>query len=151
MIIVYNSEILCSESNSDIAEMIKRKGFAKERIRADAAEPKSNDDLRRLGISHLLPSVKGKDSIMNGIQKINEYHIYVHPKCVNTVKELSSYRYEVDKSDNGLNKPIDFDNHLMDAMRYAMQDLRGFGDVKISQRKSRTGLVSADDFKGGWK
>ena len=58
---------------------------------------------------------------MNGIQKISEYHIYVHPKCANTVKELSSYRYEVDGSDNGLNKPIDFDNHLMDAMRYALE------------------------------
>ena len=74
--------------NSDIAEMIRAKGFAKERIRADAAEPKSNDDLRRLGICHLQPSVKGKDSIMNGIQKISEYKIFVHPKCVNTVKEL---------------------------------------------------------------
>lgn len=144
--------------NSDIAEMIKRKGFAKERIRADAAEPKSNDDLRRLGISHILPSVKGKDSIMNGIQKISEYHIYVHPKCANTVKELSSYRYEVDKSDNGLNKPIDFDNHLMDAMRYAFYDVTFFSpkDPKNKQRPTmdqyynkKHGLF-ADDLSGGW-
>ena len=144
--------------NSDIAEMIKRKGFAKERIRADAAEPKSNDDLRRLGISHLLPSVKGKDSIMNGIQKISEYHIYVHPKCANTVKELSSYRYEVDKSDNGLNKPIDFDNHLMDAMRYAFYDVMFFSP-KDPKRKARPTAeeyynkhhgISPDDINGGW-
>ena len=144
--------------NSDIAEMIKRKGFAKERIRADAAEPKSNDDLRRLGIGRVMPSVKGKDSIINGIAKINEYKIFVHPKCVNTIKELSSYRYEVDKSENGLNKPIDYDNHLMDAMRYAFYDVVFFhpedpnGRHKLTptQRYERRYGINAGDFKGGW-
>ncbi len=144
--------------NSDIAEMIKRKGFAKERIRADAAEPKSNDDLRRLGISHILPSVKGRDSIMNGIQKISEYHIYVHPKCANTVKELSSYRYEVDGSQRGLNKPVDFDNHLMDAMRYAFYDVAFFNPVDPKQKIKYTAEeyynkrygISPDDINGGW-
>ena len=144
--------------NSDIAEMIKRKGFAKERIRADAAEPKSNDDLRRLGISRIMPSVKGRDSIINGIAKINEYKIFVHPKCVNAIKELSSYRYEVDGSENGLNKPIDYDNHLMDAMRYAFYDVVFFHpeDPKArykttpAQRYERRYGINADDFKGGW-
>ncbi|MBO5746125.1 MAG: PBSX family phage terminase large subunit [Clostridia bacterium] len=144
--------------NSDIAEMIKSKGFAKERIRADAAEPKSNDDLRRLGISHILPSVKGRDSIMNGIQKISEYHIYVHPKCVNTIKELSSYRYEVDGSSRGLNKPIDFDNHLMDAMRYAFYDVAFFHPVDPKRKLRPTAEeyynkrygISVDDLNGGW-
>ena len=144
--------------NSDIAEMIRAKGFAKERIRADAAEPKSNDDLRRLGICHLQPSVKGKDSIMNGIQKISEYKIFVHPKCVNTVKELSSYRYEVDKSDNGINKPIDYDNHLMDAMRYAFYDVTFFHPQDPKQRQRPTADdyynkyhgIRAEDMMGGW-
>jgi phage terminase large subunit len=144
--------------NSDIAEMIRAKGFAKERIRADAAEPKSNDDLRRLGICHLQPSVKGKDSIMNGIQKISEYKIFVHPKCVNTVKELSSYRYEVDKSDNGINKPIDYDNHLMDAMRYAFYDVTFFHpqDPAVRQRPTADDYynkyhgIRAEDMMGGW-
>ena len=144
--------------NSDIAEMIRAKGFAKERIRADAAEPKSNDDLRRLGICHLQPSVKGKDSIMNGIQKISEYKIFVHPKCVNTVKELSSYRYEVDKSDNGINKPIDYDNHLMDAMRYAFYDVTFFHpqDPALRQRPTADDYynkyhgIRAEDMMGGW-
>ncbi len=144
--------------NSDIANMIISKGFAKERIRADAAEPKSNDDLRRLGISRIQPSVKGKDSILNGIQKISEYKIFVHPKCVNTIKELSSYRYEVDKSDNGINKPIDYDNHLMDAMRYAFYDVTFFHPVDPKNRPrpsaddyyNKYHGISADDLSGGW-
>lgn len=144
--------------NSDIANMITAKGLAKERIRADAAEPKSNDDLRRLGITRIQPSVKGKDSIMNGIQKINEYKIFVHPRCINTVKELSSYRYEVDKSDNGINKPIDYDNHLMDAMRYAFYDVTFFHPVDPKDKKrpsvddyyNKNHGINTDDLSGGW-
>lgn len=144
--------------NSDIANMIKSKGYSKERIRADAAEPKSNDDLRRLGISRIHPSVKGKDSIMNGIQKISEYKMFVHPRCANTIKELSSYRYEVDKSDNGINKPIDHDNHLMDAMRYAFYDVTFFHpvDPKLKPRLTsddyynRNHGIRAEDMMGGW-
>jgi phage terminase large subunit len=144
--------------NSDIANMIISKGYAKEKIRADAAEPKSNDDLRRLGISRIQPSVKGKDSILNGIQKISEYKIFVHPRCVNTIKELSSYRYEVDKFDNGINKPIDYDNHLMDAMRYAFYDVTFFRPVDPKDRQRPTADqyynkyhgIYADDLGGGW-
>ena len=67
--------------NCDIAAKIKEMGFSKERIRADCAEPKSNDDLRRLGIGRITPSVKGRDSILNGISAINEYRITVNPDC----------------------------------------------------------------------
>ena len=112
--------------NSDIATEIKRKGYAKERIRADAAEPKSNDDLRRMGIQRILPSVKGKDSVMNGIAAIQEYKMFVSPDCKNAIAELSSYCFKKDKNENGLNVPEDRDNHLMDAMRYAFHDVRFF-------------------------
>ena len=89
---------------------------------------------------------------------ISEYKIFVHPKCVNTIKELSSYRYEVDKSDNGINKPIDFDNHLMDAMRYAFYDVTFFNpqNPKQKQRLSADAYynknhgIRAEDLTGGW-
>ena len=112
--------------NCDIAEEIKRLGFAKERIRADCAEPKSNDDLRRLGISRIMPSVKGRDSILNGIAAISEYRITVHPDCVNMIRELSSYVYDDRVSENGKKMPKDSDNHLCDAMRYAFEDVMRF-------------------------
>lgn len=113
--------------NCDIADMIKRKGFAKERIRADAAEPKSNDDLRRLGISRITPSVKGRDSIMNGIAALQEYKIFVHPSCKNTIAELSTYCFKKDKgTGKSLNIPEDRNNHLCDALRYAFFDVRYF-------------------------
>ena len=112
--------------NSDIAEAIRKLGFAKERIRADCAEPKSNDDLRRMGISRIIPSVKGRDSILNGIAAINEYRITVNPDCVNMIRELSSYVYDDRASENGLRLPKDSDNHLCDALRYAFEDVKHF-------------------------
>lgn len=144
--------------NSDIAEMIKRKGFAKERIRADAAEPKSNDDLRRLGIQRIQPSVKGKDSVINGIMAIQEYMIYVHPSCKNTIAELSSYCYKKDKQEHGLNEPEDENNHLMDALRYAFYDVRFFTPSDPKERRRPTADeyydmkhgMSPSDMKGEW-
>ena len=128
-IYIYDEHYEIRMLNCDIAEMLKSKGFAKERIRADSAEPKSNEDLRRLGIPRILPSVKGKDSILNGISQIQEYKIYVHPKCVNTLSELSSYCWKKDKNENGVNVPEDTNNHLMDAMRYAFYDVKYFRPI----------------------
>ena len=110
--------------NRDIAAEITRRGYAKERIRADSAEPKSNDDLRRMGISRILPSEKGRDSILNGIDRINDYKIYVDPRCKNTAAELSAYVYDERRLVNGHKMPIDTDNHLMDALRYGFYDVR---------------------------
>ena len=139
--------------NCDIANEIIRRGYAKERIRADCAEPKSNDDLRRLGISRITPSVKGRDSILNGIAKISEYEITVDPSCVNTIRELSSYAYDTRTRENGLIMPKDSDNHLMDALRYAFEDVKYFNPSAASASRkisvSDSG-IGGGDFNGGW-
>lgn len=126
--------------NSDIAREIIKRGYAKERIRADCAEPKSNEDLRRLGISRITPSVKGRDSILNGISKISEYRITVEESCLNTIAELSEYRYGDTKNDRGQRMPIDSDNHLMDALRYAFEDVKYLSE-KASAQKSEESTV----------
>lgn len=137
--------------NCDIAEEIKNMGFAKERIRADCAEPKSNDDLRRLGIGRIVPSVKGRDSILNGISAINEYKITVCPDCVNTIRELSSYSYDDRRNDRGQRLPKDTDNHLCDALRYAFEDVKFFRPKTAHYEKPETaGNISGADFNGGW-
>ena len=109
--------------NCDIAAAITAKGYAKERIRADSAEPKSNDDLKRLGLRRVLPSVKGKDSVINGIMNISEYKIFVNPSCKNTISELYSYCWQKGEK----NVPEDKNNHLMDALRYAFYDVNKAG------------------------
>ena len=136
--------------NCDIAEEIKRLGFAKERIRADCAEPKSNDDLRRLGISRIMPSVKGRDSILNGIAAISEYRITVHPDCVNMIRELSSYVYDDRVNENGKKMPKDSDNHLCDAMRYAFEDVKRFHPRREEKPTYRDTEIGGADLNGGW-
>jgi PBSX family phage terminase large subunit len=136
--------------NCDIAEQIKALGFAKERIRADCAEPKSNDDLRRLGISRITPSVKGRDSILNGISAICEYQITVNPACVNMIRELSSYVYDDKRSENGLKMPKDSENHLCDALRYAFEDVKFFKPFKKEKRSVTSSEISNKDINGGW-
>lgn len=107
--------------NSEIAAMIQYKGYAKVKIIADAAEPKSIEEIRRAGISNIKAAVKGPDSIKHGIQKIQQYKIIVHPTCDKTITELSHYVWD-EKNGQAVNKPIDDYNHLMDALRYAMSD-----------------------------
>lgn len=136
--------------NCHIAERIKALGFAKERIRADCAEPKSNDDLRRLGISRITPSLKGRDSILNGISAINEYTITVNPSCVNMIKELSCYVYDDKRNEKGLRLPKDSDNHLCDALRYAFADVKLFRPQKNNSPDSYYSEINERDIKEGW-
>lgn len=124
LLLIYDEHYETKMLNRDIAAMIKEKGYAKERIYADSAEPKSNDDLRRLGISRITPAQKGKDSVLNGIAAIQEYRIIVHPDCKNTIKELSAYCWEESKTGVRLNRPADKNNHICDALRYAFLDLK---------------------------
>ena len=135
--------------NCDIAKKITEMGFSKERIRADCAEPKSNDDLRRLGISRITPSQKGRDSILNGISAICEYQITVSPACVNMIRELSSYVYDSRRNENGLKMPKDSKNHLCDALRYAFCDVKFFKPQRQEEIVTSS-EIDKNDFNGGW-
>lgn len=123
LLYIFDEHYQKAMSNSDIASMIKYKGYAKETIIADSAEPKSIDDIKKKGIRRIKAALKGKDSILNGIANIQDYKIYVHPKCENTLIELNNYVWD-NKDGVVLNKPIDDYNHLMDALRYAMESTK---------------------------
>lgn len=110
-------------SNEDIADAIIKAGYAKERIRADSAEPKSIDRLYTLGLSRIQRARKGKDSVNNGIDFIQDYKIFIHPRCTNFLTEIGNYTWDTDtKTGKKINRPIDDFNHLMDAMRYALEE-----------------------------
>ena len=109
-------------SNEMIAEEIGRMGYRKERIIADSAEPKSIDRLRTLGVSNVRAARKGKDSVKNGIDFLQDFEIIIHPKCVEFLTEISNYTWDTDKFGKTINKPIDDFNHLMDAMRYGIEE-----------------------------
>lgn len=108
-------------SNRRIAEEINAMGYGKERITADSAEPKSIDELSGLGL-RVKGAKKGRDSVNNGIQFIQDFELIVHPRCVNFITEVSNYTWDKDRFGNKINTPVDDFNHLMDAMRYALED-----------------------------
>ena len=107
-------------SNRKIYDKITAMGYGKDKITADSAEPKSIDELNTLGL-RVTGAKKGKDSILNGIQWIQDLKIIIHPRCVNFLTEISNYTWDKDKFGKTQNKPIDDFNHLMDAMRYGLE------------------------------
>lgn len=108
--------------NSEIAAQLKRMGLSKSTIIADSAEQKSIEEIKRAGISRIKPSVKGQGSVMQGIQKLQQYEIIVDSSCFNLLEELENYSYKKDKSTGEyVNEPIDAYNHAIDALRYSLQ------------------------------
>lgn len=122
--------------NTAIYSNIEKLGFKKEIIVADSAEPKSIDHLKGLGLYRIKASKKGKDSINAGIQFIQDFKIFIHPRCVNFLTEISNYAWDKDKFGKAVNKPIDDFNHLMDAMRYALEDYMRNNSVRTIDRNS---------------
>ena len=111
--------------NDEIFNIIAYKGLTKATIIADSAEQKSIEEIKRCGVPRIKPAAKGAGSIMQGIQKLQQYTIYVDSaRCPNTVVELQNYEYKKDKK-SGLyvNEPIDKYNHALDALRYSLQCL----------------------------
>ena len=107
-------------TNPDIFKELAYKGYAKEKIVADSAEPKSIDELRDLGCPRISKARKGNDSIRYGINLVQQFHIYVHPNCKNMIMELSNYRWKKDKAGNITDTPEPEYDHLCDALRYAV-------------------------------
>lgn len=107
-------------SNKAIYSNIVEMGYTKEQITGDSAEPKSIDELKGYGL-RISAAKKGKDSIQNGIQFIQDYEIIIHPRCVNFLTEISNYTWQTDKQGKKINVPVDDGNHLMDAMRYSIE------------------------------
>lgn len=107
--IIYKKGLL----NSEIAAMLP-KGV---KIWADSAEPKSIEELKRLELN-IAPVVKGKDSVVYGIQLMQQQDYLVTASSVDGIKELRQYAWDEDKFGNKLNKPVDALNHFCDASRY---------------------------------
>ena len=110
-------------TNQQIAQAIKAKGYDKCLIVADSSEPKSIEEVRQFGIQRIRPAKKGPDSVRAGIQKLQDYKIYVHPRCANVLVELNNYVWDKDKDGRILNQPIDDYNHAMDAFRYSAEKI----------------------------
>jgi phage terminase large subunit len=99
-------------------------------ITADSARPETISYLRRNGFK-IMPAIKGARSLEEGVEFLQSYDIIVHPRCVHTIEELMHYSYKVDDL-TGQVIPVlaDKDNHVIDALRYALEGVRRAGSGK---------------------
>ena len=107
-------------SNKQIADILLNQPQAL--VIADSAEPKSIDELKSYGIN-ILPAEKGKDSVVNGIQLVQDQRIGMSKRSINLIKEYRNYLWETDKDGKILNIPEGIWNHGMDATRYALSSI----------------------------
>mgnify|MGYP003290939827 CR=1 FL=1 len=129
-----------NKTNEELAKIISSLGFSKSVIVADSAEQKSIEEMKRKGISRIKPATKGPDSIIHGIQRLQQYEIIVHPSCTGIITEFENYSWTKDKKTNEyINKPIDSFNHYIDSLRYSLQCIDDKKKMKTLD-KSKFGL-----------
>ena len=126
--------------NNQIATAVTELGFAKSTIIGDSAEVKSIEELKRAGLYRIYPAAKGPGSVLQGIQKLQQYDIVVDPSCEHVITELQNYAWKKDRQTNEyVNEPIDEFNHCIDALRYSLQCLDKYKKL-TSFSKSTLGL-----------
>ncbi len=117
--VIYRTGLL----NSDIKDLLRSNNVGMTAIYADSAEPKSIAEIRRYGFN-IKGADKGRDSVLYGINILQQHHFLVTKRSTNLIKELRNYTWDTSKTGEKLNKPVDAFNHAIDAIRYfAMMQL----------------------------
>jgi phage terminase large subunit len=122
-------------TNDDLAKSLKPM-IGKELITCDSSEPKSIIELAQRGIS-TVGAIKGKDSVNYGIQWLQQQEIIIDVRCQNTKNEFSSYKWEENKHGEQLAKPVDRNNHLIDAIRYGNEQEMVYWREHIAEEKPK--------------
>lgn len=121
--------------NDEIAETIINLGLSKDKMYGDSAEPKSIEEIKRRGVN-IAATEKGKDSIIHGIQWIQQYELIVDERCPKVIEELENYTWKKDKKTGEyINEPVDTFNHTIDAMRYGLNKyIKGMRKPKVMDK-----------------
>jgi len=116
---LYIDELLYAHNltNDDLSNELKARTSVAVPIYADSAEPKSIEEIRRMGWK-ITGATKGADSVKHGISIVRQHRLFVTSRSVNVIRELRKYKIAQDSSGRDLSKPIDDFNHALDALRY---------------------------------
>jgi len=127
-------------TNSDIAKKLVDAGINKNlEIIADSAEPKSIEELKRLGW-HVIGAKKGADSVKNSIDILKRYKLNITRRSINLRNELDRYKWKTDRSGKVVNEPVDVWNHLIDPLRYV-----ALNKLKINKIKAPVSRLPYND------
>ena len=137
-------------TNPDISKRLAEAGLSKKiEIIADSAEPKSIEELRRLGW-RVTGAKKGPDSVKNSIDILKRYKLNITRNSINLRMELERYKWRVEPSGRTLNEPVDRWNHLIDPLRYiALNKLRINNTTKPRSRLPHTSYTNQPGILAG--
>lgn len=133
-IYIYDEHYEAGMKTDEIKQMIIDKDLQHAEISADygAGGDRLIAELRSKGISKIKRAMKGAHSINPGIQYIQGFEVIIHPSCIHTVEEFNTYTFTQDSEGRWLNKPIDANNHIIDALRYSLERFH----IKRKKKKS---------------
>ena len=111
--VLYKKHLTTTDLIQEMEKIVENKSKT---IFGDSAEPKTITEISRAGFN-----IKSSDkSVKKGIDKLKSLTIVIDKKSVNLLKELKSYRWKQDKDGKTLDEPVKINDHLIDAMRYAI-------------------------------
>ena len=121
--------------NDEIANVMIKLGLAKDKSYGDSAEPKSIAEIQRSGVN-IEATEKGKDSVIHGIQWLQQYELIVDERCFKVIEELDNYTWKKDKKTGEyINEPVDTFNHTIDAIRYGLNKyIKGIRKPKVYKK-----------------
>lgn len=125
-------------SNKQIADVLNSLPYGL--VVADSAEPKSNDEIKSYGVN-LIPVTKGKDSIKQGIQYVQDQKISVTERSINLIKEYRNYLWKTDKNGQNINEPEGGLDHALDAVRYRLSSMKPQREAKKSYKSNNSRSV----------
>lgn len=125
-------------SNKQIADVLNSLPYGL--VVADSAEPKSNDEIKSYGVN-LVPVIKGKDSIKQGIQYVQDQKISVTERSINLIKEYRNYLWKTDKNGQIINEPEGGLDHALDAVRYRLSSMKPQREAKKSYKSNNSRSV----------
>lgn len=127
----------------EIKEMLMNKGLENANISADygSGGDRLIAELKSKGINGIRRAIKGTNTIMSGVQFIQGFEVIIHPSCIHAIEEFNTYIFEQDKDGRWLNKPIDDNNHIIDALRYSLEKYHIERKSKKNNYKQKTQAI----------
>ena len=102
-------------------------------VTCDSEDPRSISEISRLGI-HAIKAKKGVDSVIFGIKWLQKFELIIDVHCQNFKNEIQAYHWQEDREGNAIERPVKKDDHLLDALRYALEGEMLVNEVKASTR-----------------
>lgn len=132
-------------TNNELIKQVNIHAIRNHVITADSAEPARIEEFRQAGLL-IKPSIKGPGSVKDGIDWVKRRKINIHPKCVNTIKEISAYSYRKDRDGNVFDEPVPFNDDAMAALRYAIEELVTATELDFEGTGTRRMSSQMDNF-----